>query len=451
MRIARCLILTLALGACRFGIDGVDLGARDMKPSGGDLGPSPDMVFGGDMACGMACPFGCALTPTPHCKSLQPIGVVTAGDYGAAGLTAQTATGNVVFNTDTGEVTGGITRAGGSGVIGGIGYRNVAQMGGAPNVGVFAVAGLTLPANMKLTFTGAAAFALASAGDVTIAGTVDASCSRGVVGPGGSAGGAGGSDGSGSGGGKAGASMPGMNPVGGAGGGGAGFGDIGGTGAAGMAMMTTPSGGIYALEDASGTLVLVGGSGGGGGGNMGAAGGGGGGAIQFSIDGALSVSGTIDAGGCGGAAGSSGAGGGGGGSGGAIVLEAATITLTPTAIIASNGGGGSGGDAGGVGGDALPSTTAAAGGAPGDNGGGGGSGGARGPRPGVHNTEGTNAPVPKMGPPINFGGGGGGGTGRILFRSTTQVNDQAMAVSPDFVDINHLNLKMTTTEVATFQ
>jgi hypothetical protein len=447
MRRLRAFVLLSGLAACHFSIDSVDLppeGPRDMAPSG-----NSDMPGGTDMACGAAtCPFGCVQTPTPHCRALQPSGVIMSSDFATAGLTVQTSTGNVVIDTTSGAISGGITRAAGTGVIGGISFRKASQSSG-PDVGVFSVAGLTLASGQTLTFTGGNAFALASTGNVVIGGAIDGACHQGTPGPGGSGGGAINAGGGGLGGGSAGP----MTPMGASGGGGGGFGDVGGTGAPGQGILIGTGGGnIWSNVMASGALVLVGGSGGGaGGGPSGGVGGGGGGAIQLSINGSLTVSGTIDVSGCGGKHPSSGMdAGGGGGSGGAIVLEAAQISLSSSAILSSNGGGGGGGGdiSATDGSDGSPGSTPAPNGKAGGGGGGdGGAGGARGPQAGVHNTEGTNA---KGGGPVKFGGGGGGGTGRILFRSLTAPSSQAKIISPDFSDINFDGQKMTISQTATF-
>src|SRR5439155_3793603 len=151
------------------------------------------------------------------------------------GLLAPIVTSTIVVDTDSGQVSGGLPRPPGTGVIAGVGFRVATQASG-PGVGVFSVAGLTLGATGKITFTGANAFALASSGNVTLDGIVDASCIMNMPGPGGFAGGSD-SAGLGPGAGKRGDAVTGAS-----GGGGAGYGDVGGSG--GLLATQTANGGI---------------------------------------------------------------------------------------------------------------------------------------------------------------------------------------------------------------
>jgi hypothetical protein len=416
----------------------------------GDMGPTPppsDLVApSSDLAC--ACPYGCSATPSPHCKVLQPSGAVTVGDYSAPGLGTVATTGDVVIDTTSGAITGGLSRGAGSGVINGVGFRLATQVSG-PSVAIFAVAGLTVGAGHKVSFIGGNAFALAAGGDVSLLGTVDGSCHGSSGSPGGSPGGSpalGGGSGAGIGGGGGGSAT--LNGV--SGGGGAGFGDSGGVGAPGMDSAMGPGGAIWTPLSSAGALsLLVGGAGGGAGGTTtGGPGGGGGGALQLAVNGNLVISGTVDVSGCGGQTGTTtGAGGGGGGSGGLIFLEAGSITLTSTAILSANGGGGGGGDAGGRGTDGKPGKGNAGGGPGGDNGSDGGNGGASGPQPGMHGTAGSDAAHAHN---TKFGGGGGGGTGRIVMRALDLPGGGA-TVSPDFSDVNANGQKMTVTANADFE
>ncbi|HEX9101107.1 MAG TPA: hypothetical protein VF997_02830, partial [Polyangia bacterium] len=422
------LFACAALTACRFSLSGVGTGSSDMATS--DLGPGPDLP-----PC--ACATGCG--SDGHCLALAPSGPVTAGDYGMAGLAVYNVTGNITINTDTGAITGPgpLMRAAGSGVINGVGFHVVKQTGG-PGVGVFSVAALMVAGAAKINVTGANAFALASAGPVTIDGVVDASCSGMMPGPGGFAGGMGAMDGTGpaAGAGKAGTGGGGGNPA--SGGGGAGYGDAGGTG--GLIQGAAPNAGVPFGDLTSPTFVLAGGPGGGGGAGttMGGKGGGGGGAVQIVANGALTVTGTINVGGCGGLKAGIADGGGGGGAGGAIVLEAVHVTLSSTAVLAANGGGGGSGDDGGHDGSpANASVVPAPGGVAGKTtGGNGGAGGASNGMPGQHFTSGRNGGIPD--PTQDFGGGGGGGVGRIAVRAlnptTGGISDSSTAVTPDAND-----------------
>jgi hypothetical protein len=309
---------------------------------------------------------------------------------------------------------------------------------------VFSVAGLTLSMPGKITIKGANAFALASAGDVTLDGIVDASCSMNMPGPGGSAGGVDG-PGMGPGAGKRGEAVAGA-----AGGGGAGYGDEGGAG--GLLAAQTSNAGIIWGDLVAATFVLAGGSGGGSGGNSGGNGGAGGGAVMFAVNGNLRVAGTIHVGGCGGLHGAANQGGGGGGSGGAIVLEAARITLAATATLAANGGGGAAGDdKSKSGGDALSTVMPAAGGTTtSSKGGTGGNGGASNGMPGLHFTNGRNGTITDA--VTDFGGGGGGGVGRIAVRAQAGgISDGSTAVTPDAADLSKAGGHPTTYGVAKFQ
>jgi len=130
-------------------------------------------------------------------------------------------------------------------------------------------------------------------------------------------------------------------------------------------------------------------------------------------DGTITVSGIINAGGCGGTQGDATHGGGGGGSGGAVLLEAPTVHVTATGVLAANGGGGGGGgDAAATAGEAgRPNDTRASGGAGGSvtdtmAGGGGGGYGLAGGIGGKH-------------------GGNQGAVGPVT--GTTAITEQAIA------------------------
>lgn len=446
------LLVCVALSACRFSFIGVSVDADDMAS-----GPA-DMAVGGDLPpC--ECAVGCSETPTHHCLTLAPTGPVTAGDYTMAGLGVYNVDGNITINTDDGTIAGppNLMRAAGSGVINGVGFHVVTQTGG-PGVGVFSVAGMTLASNATITITGANAFALASAGPVTLDGTVDASCTGMTPGPGGFAGGMPGKDGAGpsTGAGKAGTGAGGGGaPA--AGGGGAGYGDAGGSG--GEPQGGTPNGGVPWGDLTASNFVLVGGPGGGGGaanGSMTGAGGGGGGAVQIAVNDALTISGAVHVGGCGGKKAAKNAGGGGGGAGGAIVLEAVHVTLATSAVLAANGGGGGAGDDMSTDGtDATASVMPAIGGPAGAGAGGdGGNGGASNGMPGQHFTNGRTGgfPVPTAN---NYGGGGGGGVGRIAIRAQNPtlggISDSSTAVTPDAADVNTVGQRPTLYGAANFQ
>jgi hypothetical protein len=226
------------------------------------------------------------------------------------------------------------------------------------------------------------------------------------------------------------AATAGQDGTGGAGGGGGGaFQGAGGSGGGGDSNGTPKTGGT------GGTMVAVphvvrggcGGANGGKGSGANSLGAAGGGAIQLTAHDALTISGTIDAGGAGAPPGTNTDGGGaGGGAGGYIGLESATLTLTG-ATFAANGGGGGGGDGplgvSNPGADATATTTAAAGGGATSCATAGGAGSAGATLDGTSKTV-----VPQCG-----GGGGGGAAGYILVWGTADPSTVAVA-SPAIID-----------------
>ncbi|MBI5516217.1 MAG: hypothetical protein HY909_20700, partial [Deltaproteobacteria bacterium] len=121
---------------------------------------------------------------------------------GAPATSALAVTASVTLNPDTGEITG--LRGAGEGLVGGIGFRRVAQAGG-PTLGVFDVTGVTVAEGVTVTVAGTAPLVVVSSGRCQIDGSVDANGADGAVGnaegtprPGGvgRAGGASGGDGS---------------------------------------------------------------------------------------------------------------------------------------------------------------------------------------------------------------------------------------------------------------
>jgi hypothetical protein len=196
----------------------------------------------------------------------------------------------------------------------------------------------------------------------------------------------------GSGGGGAGGSFAG---VGGTGGFANGNGDTGGVPGRAAGLVTTLRGGCRGQAGA-GAGMLVGGHGGG--------------AVFLIAANAITVAGSILAGGEGGDGGTPNAGGSGGGAGGMIGFDAPSITLTGM-LAANGGGGGEGGGSVNPGMSGADSTTTAA--APGGinattNGGGGGDGAA-----GEMAGAGVDGQGGILAPSTGGGGGGGGGAGVI--------------------------------------
>ena len=379
------------------------------------------------------CPLGCGGVPA-GCRTYVPSNFDDAMTLasGTARLDLGSVTGAAiwVFDSDTGEITAGVAstptvvRPAGMGELAGVQFRlKAAAMPDAPDLGVFALGNLVVPAGTTLVGIGDRALVILAADSVEIAGTVtvaaDALTGRSQPGPGGSAGGAMRSAGFGSGAGSAG----GENGADDGGGGGGGFGGLGANGGD----YRGGSGGTpYGSED---LVPLYAGSGGGGGADDdGGRGGHGGGAMQLAAAQTILVetSGVINAGGGGGQGGlgpftSSDVGaGGGGGSGGAILLEAPAVTILGR-VGANGGGGGQGAPCIGclsISGTAgSPLVVPAPGSEVDDHGGGGG-----------HGSDALGRA--QAGVSWNNAGGGGGGAGRIRINTRTGAERFDMGITP---------------------
>lgn len=452
----KTLVLAMALAAgCSFNPGKGDASAGsgdDLAGAGDDLGSGPDMTMictPGQKSCsgGMlstcnfdgttidttTCTLGCNAANS-DCAALQPTAPAVASDFVYGGLSelviAATQT-LLVFDTDTGEIRDGsdaVVRMPNAApatrfVEDGIGFHRVS------GVGIWTFSKLTVPSTTTIVFKNPNAASILSAGDLTIAGTIDARgyadptkalmtgaastlCMGPVAGPGGTAGGVTTAPPAGEGGTASDTT---------AGGGGGGCGASGGSGGNHSAGSGGTSGTVAGMATIS---PLAGGLGGG---SSGGIGGGGGGAVQLAAEGTLTLSGIINTGGCGGGPGDATHGGGGGGSGGAILVEAPTVHVTASGVLAANGGGGGGGGdvttgnmpitAGEAG---RPNATRASGGSGGTNGFAGGNGGYLVTPTGRPGTDGTGA------------GGGGGGVGRVRLnsRTGTATLDTSSIVSP---------------------
>jgi hypothetical protein len=347
----------------------------------------------------VACPLGC-VTAEARCRAPVPSNDVAADEHllGATEILTLATGVQAIIDTDIGSLTVGdqSLRAPGAGVVNsGIGFHYTAE-----GLSVFAVQGFVMQPGSSLRARGQRPLLILSAGDVEIAGTIDASggCDVGATpqvcgGPGGGRGADALGSATGCGIGGSGASVSGKH------GGGGGGGAAGQAGASGGAAQEAAGGSGGTACDAS-LVPLRGGAGGGRSGYTGGGGGGGGGggAVQISSHTAIRLvsPAIIDAGGSGGEQGGSGSGGGGGGGGG-ILLEAPVLSIDG-AILAANGGGGGGKSAPGA--DGPQGVEQALGGV-----GGGGLGGALAGAP----TDGTAFET-------NFAGGGGGAIGLIQFR-----------------------------------
>ncbi len=347
------------------------------------------------------CSWGCIATGgNPHCGTIVPTSdAVDPSDLvDQPGLMDATVSGAI--DTDTGTIAG--TRAQGTGIVAGIGYRQ------HDNVAVFTAKSWTFG---DTTVGGSRAVAfVATSGNITITNVLDASGGCNPVtkaGPGGfggatSKGGDGTDDATAGTGGGTGASAATT---------GAGGGGHAGTGGSGKA---ATGGAMYGDEMISHLSGGAGGGAGNGGANYGL-GGGGGGAVQLITAGTVTVTNSfgngITVGGCGGGRGGGGMdSGGGGGAGGTLLIEAHTI-MNGGGFIAGGGGGGAGagggngfsGSLGGFGGISMS----------GNAGGNGGAGGSVG------------------GQSTTSMGGAGGAAGRIRLNTFRGANLSAGTVSPD--------------------
>ncbi|HTR52521.1 MAG TPA: hypothetical protein VMJ10_17525 [Kofleriaceae bacterium] len=378
---------------------------------------------GNNLSCSGAmttCPLGCVpQVGGARCALLAPSNGVDPM-LATAVSDPITISGAATLDTDTGAITGSLTRTAGSGVIAGIGFAQ--ETVGAP-MGVFVFSSLAVTATGSLQLTGSRSAVFLVRHSATIAGTIDGSggkCGTGqaCAGPGGGAGATIAATPGGCGPGGTGAMDTASNAD--SGGGGGGGGASGGGGGDGGAIA---AGGGGAGCIAATLVPLVGGSGGGGGGPGAAAarsGGGGGGALQITALDQIDITGTITMAGAGGQGGGSqavspfnGGAGCGGGAGGGILLEAIAVTIEAGAVVAANGGGGGGAadgpKDGADGANGAASGTPAAGGLAG-NGGPGTAGGAGG--------AGTaTALTAQDAPATDNGGGGGGAAGRIYLRA----------------------------------
>lgn len=285
------------------------------------------------------------------------------------------------------------------------------------NLRVLTMATMDVAAKGVLKVTGDLPLLIAAKDSIIVTGAIDVSAVGAVPGPAGAAGGGKGKDGSGCGGG---AKSDGLSGVGGNGGSHGGKGGKGGN--------TAPT---VACSVACAS-PMVGGSGGGDGDGREGNGGAGGGALQLTAGKAITISGTINAGGGGGRRGMKPdfaydiitGNGGGGGSGGSIILEAPEIKVD--GVVAANGGGGGGSASvtvnhGGHGQDGLASTKAAKGGAEGVAllAGAGGDGSSE------TALDGDDSKLGGL-----TGGGGGGGAGRVCIRSKTKLYSGKGSISP---------------------
>jgi hypothetical protein len=376
---------------------------------------------------GLQCPLGCNAA-AGECFKVRP-STVPESEMAAlhAGSTASlsTATSDLHFDADTGQVYKGYSVIRPAGTVGdhssGIYWKTLSQGSGYPKLSIFGVDQLKVGLNANIHVHGSKVFVLYARTKATISGDIALRGEVYYAGPGGFRGGD-----------RASAAEQCFNGQGGAGtsvscgtyecdsgGGGGGRGAAGGSGAAGTNSTNTIAGGSGGLATGNETLIpLYGGCGGGGGGGKGGYGGGGGGALQIVAGQSISITSDaeISAPGGPGEAGCDSSwnwGGGGGGAGGAILLESVSITVS--GALAANGGGGGGCHTGDRGTD---DETQAAGGPAAQYTGAGGAGGA------------LPHPAGEAGAVDYNGGGGGGAVGRIRLNGPAIDTSAAQALSP---------------------
>ncbi len=391
----------------------------------------------GTQSCSLSgqtmCALGCSASG-PHCSEVMPSNGIPVTDLDGATMDVVIASGSTggptTFDVNTGEISGAITRAAGTGVIDGIGYYQHADSVGANTLAEFSMKSLTVSGTVEFSGSHSVVFLVAT--DAIVTGAIDASGGAygkdpQAAGPGAGPGGLGATPAAGCGAGGTGATDSGTGAD--TGGGGGGYGGAGAAGGIETASMENFAGGTAGVACVgAGLEPLLGGSGGGGGGpGAGTAlpGGGGGGALQISALGKITVSGTINAGGAGGSPGptnpSNAGAGGGGGSGGGILLEALTVSIS--GVLAANGGGGGGSSdhaaAGTAGANGFAGATPAQPGTPGGSAATSGAGGSRPSAPGVGgNSSDVNS------------GAGGGGVGAIFIRTAPGASLPGGTISP---------------------
>lgn len=425
-----------------------DLGVCVRSPH--DAGPDdadapPDVSIDANLSCscvgatltcgGVApttCELGCMpLAPGARCLDVDPSNGV--GITATAGLTMDitVAGGVATFNTDSGAISGVVTRAAGQGISAGIAFE--LRTTGTQPIGVWTFHRLTVTAGATIRFTGPRSAVFVSGTDVAIAGTIDGTggcygADPMCAGPGA---GVGGNTLAATGCGPGGIGVAATTGTGDSGGGGGGGRGAGGAGGAGGPDGTGGLAGTACVSVLAEPLV---GGAGGGTGSVGAAtackGGGGGGALQITALDEITVDGTITMGGSAGEGGrpdmtlSNGGAGCGGGAGGSILLEAILVKLNGTGVLAANGGGGGGGaslgTAGSRGSSGGETAMPAPGGAPASGSGGAGGAGA------AAAVAAAAGGVSAMG----NAGGGGGGIGVIYVRTTPGNFMQAGLATP---------------------
>jgi hypothetical protein len=388
---------------------GADTASPDARIDAPDACSARCTTAGLDV-CGeiTACPLGCVATPSPHCAEM----VISNVDEALAALVVGpdvTCAGTELIDTSacswshTGVSGGAVSQGDGS---------------DAPEVCLFYVRSLTIPASARLEATGSRPLAIVAETTIRIDGelSVDSVQAGTLYRPGAGAG-TGGNAGLG------GVRVMTLD----SGGGGGGFGGGGGTGGD---VMPGVAGGAGGAPAPSVLVPLVGGASGGDAtsGSGVTPGAPGGGALQLGARVSILITGYVGASGAGGLGASAGAGTG-GGSGGGILMEAPTVEVTGQLNVA--GGGGASGACFGTGQsgrDGADRTDRPPGG-----GGACGTGGRGGDGAGASSVSGDAG-----GSSTNNGGGGGGGAGRVRVRALSPPDLGGASLNPRFDASIHL-------------
>ena len=128
-------------------------------------GSTLDRCFGPTLQCSL----GCSTSGGAHCERVIPANGVPV-DFVDSVSVATTVTGGIaIFNTDTGEITGVVTRTAGAGVNANIRYEQVGSLG------VFAFAGFAVDPSGEVRFFGSRPAVFYAGGDLSVGGKIDLS------------------------------------------------------------------------------------------------------------------------------------------------------------------------------------------------------------------------------------------------------------------------------------
>ena len=151
--------------------------------SGSNLLTCPD----GTQQVSTPCALGCSTSGGAHCELMYPRAPVTRTDFDTTRLTAISFAAGGGMSTDSGligTVATPIRHANTDPTMyevhDGIGFHAVAIAGQATKLGIYTFKSLTLAQGQQLSAYGTNGLAIVSAGDATIAGTIDVTCAGNV-------------------------------------------------------------------------------------------------------------------------------------------------------------------------------------------------------------------------------------------------------------------------------